>query len=80
VTGSYLGSLSHTLTALDVLVRRGLAVKAVVVNETPGSAVATDSTIATIAGFARTIPIIGMRRMAAESAQAFSPIAKQLES
>jgi len=80
VTGSYLGSLSHTLTALDVLARRGLAVKAIVVNETPGSAVATESTIATIAGFARTIPIIGMRRTAAESAQAFSPIAKQLES
>ena len=39
VAGSYLGSLSHTLTCLDVLARRGLAVKAVVVNETPGSAV-----------------------------------------
>jgi dethiobiotin synthetase len=80
VTGSYLGSLSHTLTALDVLARRGLAVKAVVVNETPGSTVTIESTIGTLGGLARAIPIVGMRRMAAESAQAFSPIAKQLES
>jgi dethiobiotin synthetase len=80
VTGSYLGSLSHTLTALDVLARRGLAVKAVVVNETPGSTVTIESTIGTLAGLARAIPIIGMRRTAAESAQTFSPIAKQLES
>ena len=80
VTGSYLGSLSHTLTALDVLARRGLAVKAVVVNETPGSTVTIESTIGTLAGLACAIPIVGMRRMAAESAQAFSPIAKQLES
>jgi dethiobiotin synthetase len=80
VTGSYLGSLSHTLTALDVLMRRGLAVKAVVVNETPGSPVAIESTIRTIAGFAYTIPIIEMRRMADGPAQAFGPIAKRLES
>jgi dethiobiotin synthetase len=37
--GSYLGSLSHTLTALDALRRRNLVVKALVVNETPGSTV-----------------------------------------
>jgi dethiobiotin synthetase len=83
VTGSYLGSLSHTLTALDVLMRRGLAVKAVVVNETPGSTVTIESTIGTLASFARTIPIVGMRRTAAESADALGgalgQIAKQLE-
>ena len=39
VTGTYLGTLSHTLTCLDVLARRKLAVKALVVNETPGSTV-----------------------------------------
>ena len=37
VTGTYLGTLSHTLTCLDVLKRRELAIKALVVNETPGS-------------------------------------------
>jgi dethiobiotin synthetase len=80
VAGSYLGSLSHTLTALDGLMRRGLAVKALVVNETPGSAVTVESTIATIAGFARTIPIIGMRRSAAGSAATFELIAERIES
>jgi dethiobiotin synthetase len=80
VTGTYLGSLSHTLTALDVLMQRGLAVKALVVNETPGSAVAIESTIATIAGFVDAIAVVEMRRMAAGSAQAFGPIAKCLES
>ena len=38
VTGSYLGTISHTLTALDALFRRDLSVLATVVNETPGSA------------------------------------------
>ena len=39
VTGSYLGSLSHTLTGLDVLRGRELAIKALVIDETPGSTV-----------------------------------------
>jgi dethiobiotin synthetase len=77
VTGTYLGSLSHTLTALDALARRDLAVKAVVVNETPGSAVTTESTIETLAGFARTIPIVEMRRMPTPT---FRAIAERLES
>lgn len=80
VTGSYLGSLSHTLTALDVLVRRGLTVKAVVVNETPGSPVTIQSTIQTLARFAGAIPIIAMPWIAAGSAGCFGPIAEQLES
>jgi dethiobiotin synthetase len=80
VTGSYLGSLSHTLTTLDVLVRRGLAVKAVVVNETPGSPVTMQSTIETMTNFVRAIPIIEMRRTAAVPAGAFGLIAEQLES
>jgi dethiobiotin synthetase len=80
VTGSYLGSLSHTLTTLDVLVRRGLAVKAVVVDETPGSPVTMQSTIETMTNFVRAIPIIEMRRTAAVPAGAFGLIAEQLES
>jgi dethiobiotin synthetase len=80
VTGSYLGSLSHTLTALDVLARRGLAVKAVVVNETSGSTVALERTIGTLANFARTIAVIGMARAPARSAAAFDLIAQRLES
>jgi dethiobiotin synthetase len=80
VAGTYLGSLSHTLTCLDVLARRGLAVKAIVVNETPGSTVTVPGTVETISNFAPTIPVMGMQRMPAMSAGAFDLIADQLES
>ena len=79
VTGTYLGSLSHTLTALEVLMQRGLAVKAVVVNETPGSPVAMQGITATLGRFGRALPIIGMPRMTAGSAAAFELIAQRLE-
>ena len=39
VTGSYLGTISHTLTALDALFRRNLKVLATIVSETPNSTV-----------------------------------------
>jgi dethiobiotin synthetase len=60
VTGSYLGSISHTLTALDSLFTRDLNVMAVIVSETPGSAVPLDEVVATIARF--TEPVIGLPR------------------
>ena len=63
VTGTYVGSLSHTLTCLDVLARRGLAVKAIVVNDTPGSPVTFQNTADTLRNFERRIPIGGMRRL-----------------
>ncbi len=51
VAGSYLGTISHTLTALDVVARRGLAVKALVINETGDGAVPSEETQAAIARF-----------------------------
>lgn len=63
VTGSYLGTISHTLTALDAVFRRDLAVLAVIVNETPGSAVPLEETVAAIARFAE--PVIGLPRQPA---------------
>jgi dethiobiotin synthetase len=51
VTGSYLGTISHTLTALDVVARRGLTVKALVLNETGDGAVPIEETQAAIARF-----------------------------
>jgi dethiobiotin synthetase len=39
VTGSYLGTLSHTLTALEVLAARRVPVAVVVMNESTGSTV-----------------------------------------
>jgi dethiobiotin synthetase len=64
VGGSYLGAISHALTALDVLRTRGLAVAALVVNETPASTVALDETAAVIARFTAGIPIIALPRLA----------------
>ena len=63
VVGSYLGSVSHTLTALHVLALRNLSTVAVVVNETPGSPAPLDETIATIARFADLIEVIGLPRL-----------------
>jgi dethiobiotin synthetase len=64
VVGSYLGTISHTLTALDALFRRDMAVLAIIVSETPGSPVPLDETVAAIARFAE--PVIGLPRQQLE--------------
>ena len=60
VAGSYLGTISHTLTALDALYRRDLDVLAIIVSETAGSTVPLDEVVATIGRFAD--PVIGLPR------------------
>ncbi len=62
VAGSYLGSLSHTLTALNAVRSRTIAVTAVVVNETVGSPVSMADTEATLSRFAAPIPIVPLAR------------------
>jgi dethiobiotin synthetase len=74
--GSYLGSLSHTLTALDALRRRNLVVKALVVNETPGSTVPMPETTATLNRFVAPIPVVTLPRLPAGATHpAFAEIA-----
>ncbi len=63
VAGSYLGTISHTLTALQVLARRNLEIAAVVVSESEGSATPLDDTVATIARFVDPIEVIGLPRL-----------------
>jgi len=65
VTGSYLGTISHTLTALDALFRRDLSVLAIVVSETPGSTIPLKETVAAIGRFAE--PVIGLPRLQPEA-------------
>lgn len=60
VAGSYQGAVSHTLTALDSLFRRGMNVLATIVNETPDSTEPLDEVVASIGRF--TEPVIGLPR------------------
>jgi dethiobiotin synthetase len=63
VAGSYVGTLSHTFTALEVLARRNLDIAAVVVSETAGSAASLEETVAAVERFADTIPVVGIPRL-----------------
>ena len=63
VAGSYLGTLSHTLSALDVLERHDLKVAAVVVSESAASAASLDDTAATIRRFATGIQVLALPRL-----------------
>jgi dethiobiotin synthetase len=64
VAGSYLGTISHTLTALHVLAHRNLDIAGVVVSESEAPGASLDDTVATIARFAIPIEVIGLPRMA----------------
>lgn len=61
--GSYVGTLSHTLTALEVMARRNLDIAAVVVSESEGSAASLADTIATLHKFVGAIDIVGLPRL-----------------
>ena len=63
VTGSYVGTISHTLTALEIMARRNLEVVAVVVSESRESAASLEDTVATIARFADAIDVIALPRL-----------------
>jgi dethiobiotin synthetase len=80
ITGTYLGSLSHTLTGLDVLARRGLVVKALIANDTPGSAVTMGNATDTLSNFTK-VPIVGVRRLPPDLTRerVFADIARLLD-
>jgi len=64
VAGSYVGTLSHTLTALEVMARRNLDIAAVVVSESEGSAASLEETASAIAQFADAIDVVALPRLA----------------
>jgi dethiobiotin synthetase len=76
-TGSYLGSISHTLSAVAVLRQQGLKLAMIVVSESEGSGVDLDETAGTISRFARDVGIVALPRKmsAADADAAFSFIA-----
>ena len=79
VTGSYLGTISHTLTALEVIARAGLKVAALVVNDSGDGAVPLAETVATLRRFAD-VPTATMPRAKApaEARAAFETLAALL--
>jgi len=80
VAGSYLGTISHTLTALDAIARRGLTVKYLVISATPGSPVRLDETRDTIARFAPQIDVVALPRLTSSALEhpVFDQIAGRL--
>ena len=62
VTGSYLGSLSHALTALEALQGVGAGVTAIAVNETPGSTVTLGDTLQSLSHHVIGIQLVAITR------------------
>ena len=69
VAGSYVGTLSHTLTALEVVARRNLDIAAVVVSESEGSAASLDDTVATLQVFAEQLEVVGIPRLPPDTSE-----------
>ena len=77
VTGSYLGSISHTLTAAEVMDTEGCELSTIVVSETEGSHVPLYETAATLSRFLPGIDVVTLPRLAAGADHpAFGQIAK----
>jgi dethiobiotin synthetase len=60
--GDYLGTISHTLTAFEVLRARSLELAAIVVSEGEVASVEFADTLAEIATRVAPVPVIGLRR------------------
>jgi dethiobiotin synthetase len=63
VVGGYLGAISHTLTALDVIAQRKLKVAAIIVSESERGTVELHDTVDSIARFSNDIEVIGLPRL-----------------
>jgi dethiobiotin synthetase len=80
LAGTYLGSLSHVLTAFEVATDRGLDVAALVLNETSGSSVPIEAIQASLTNFCGEVPTIRLTRGGAGNAAAFEALADLLPS
>jgi dethiobiotin synthetase len=78
VAGSYLGAISHALSALYVLQHRNLKVATLVISETPNSSVPLDETARIVGRFAAGVPLIALPRLETMSHPRFAEIAHHL--
>jgi len=76
VAGSYLGALSHALTGLAALKARGVAVRAVLVNESAEDSVGLQQTLASLAPHGDGIELFAIERNA--TPEAFQALAARL--
>lgn len=63
VTGSYLGTLSHTLTAVGMLRARNVEIAGIVVNQSEEQPVAAGETAAVLSRFAADVPVMVVGRL-----------------
>jgi dethiobiotin synthetase len=63
VAGTYLGTISHTLTALGVLEARNLKIAGVIVSESPAPGASLADTAASIRRFAPSVPVVELSRV-----------------
>ncbi len=67
VGGNYLGSISHTLTTIEVLRGRSLNIRAVIISDGERSELSLDETAATIAAFVpKQIPVLKIPQLRAQ--------------
>ena len=78
VAGSYLGTISHTLTALHVLAQRNLSTVAVVVNESAASPMPLEETAARIARYTDDVILLPKLEAGTQTHPAFSALAALL--
>lgn len=80
VVGSYLGSISHTLTALEALRARGLTLQALVVSQSDNSGVPLAETVEELRRFVQ-VPVVPVARVALQQQawQAVAPISQIVE-
>jgi dethiobiotin synthetase len=81
VVGGYLGTISHTLTALHVLAQRKLDVAAIIVSESERNPVTLEETVAGIQRFSNGIEVVGLPRLPAGIVEhpAFTRVAALLD-
>jgi len=63
VAGSYLGAISHTLSAVAALQAKTLAIHALIISESEGSGVSLEETAATVERFLPDFPIVKIPRL-----------------